>query len=1761
MRRSHRSAGTRSAGRVRRTLALVSMAVPLAISVSAQAADVTGTITIGGSPLTVTISNAGDNARITFSGTAGQRISLNLTNVSITMSDVSIQNPDGSNLVAPTAFFTSGKFVDTKTLTQTGTHTIVIDPYSAYTGSVTLTLYEVAADVTGSITPGGSPVSVSLSSPGQNARLSFSGSAGQRVAVRVSSNSIPSSIVQLRSPTESLLGSTGLIGATDSFIDTKTFDAAGTHSVFLDPQDAHTGNVTITAYDVPADVSTPVAIDGPSLAVTLTTAGQNAMLPFAGAAGQTIRFSRSAITIAMGIYKILNPDGSVLTSSGLTGAYDGSESATLPSDGVYTAVVDGYNEKTGTATVALAITGDAPLDNAQVACGGVVRAEPVAGVTQYQFQYSTDSGFTSVVHDSGFVPATNTYQPPAGALANNATYYWRWRTSTGSWSSARVFQTKRPLLGARDYWPMWSYGPPAVNQANGNLVVALPGPSYPTVAGAMGVSLAYNSLDSGNRGLGAGWALAGGDERADPPAYLLNHHLLTGAAKLDAVEAVYSDGSSTCFTHVGQTNTYLPEAGDGSQLTENADGSWTLVDGTGIYTFSVPSGTTGTATLTGVEYVDAAAGKGKLTYAYSSQDPAKLTAITDEAGRSLTLTWNSLNPSGCADAIVCITGPDGISWRYKGDGAGGTSGRLARVHNGTRDLFAVAYDASGRVNKLQNANDLNPSAASPGYDGTHSVTVAYDGSGRVASISDGPISGQPPSTSTWSFAYTAGPASTTPTRAAHEGIDAGTARSASGYTTLTPPRQQGQPAPKVVKTYYDDLGHPIEVVDQLGNITMAGYNARDQLLWSEDEDGNPTDHSYDAVNDVLLSVTGPDPDGAGPLGRPTTSYRYDEKTIGTASTPGAALEGLQASYFDNATLAGRPAARQTDASVDFNWASGGPSALAGRSDNFSVRWSGNVVVPTAGSYTFSTAADEGTRLTIDGVQAINNWKDQTLATVSSQPITLTAGTHKLVLEYYEKTGPAEVHLRWSCTACSPAIGDQVIPTTALRPAWLNQTSSVSPLGKVAFSHYADPAGARPDYTLAKLADGTNVITSFSYDAWGRVTQKVMPKGNAARTIDSNGNLQGSPDTTYATAWSYYGLTETAAPPAACGGGTAVSQAGLLKSLTPSGIAATTTVYDNAGRPIATSNGAGTRCRSYDAEGRLTSERAPGDPQATSYSYDPAGATRTAQDASGTITTEYDEAGRVKRSSDSYGAEATFAYDSEGNLVLRTAAAGPLASSPNYQTSYGYDDEGKLTSVTDPASRTYTFSYDSRGNPKTTQYPNGTFSWADYNAAGALTGLHNRHGTLPAPLPSSVPADSQGSPLADFTYGYDLEGRKTQATRTGAGLTTETESYVYDALGRLAQVTLPSGVVRSYSFDLDSNRTAIAEDGTTVASYTYDIAQTPGVDQLTSVTEAGSTRAFTYDSDGNVTARGTDTLTWDGWGRHTGGTFAGATVSYGFDALGFRRSRSASGATTRYLHGGLFETDGSGTLTLADVDGPTGDLARYTGSPASGTPVNFLYYNGHGDLAATADATGARINAYTYDPFGALRTGTAGTGTSERWTGRWDKKLDSTSQLVEMGARPYDPAIGRLLAVDPVEGGALNNYDYAGQDPVNLYDLDGKCICLKKRVGNALRYVNKHKRQIGVLVATTVAVAVVMSVAPVAAPALIATAVRLAVAAAGPLKVGSDMYQRTAGAPGKARATAMAAALAEPHIARMTPRLIQRAYFAATVGLRQLRSGV
>lgn len=195
-----------------------------------------------------------------------------------------------------------------------------------------------------------------------------------------------------------------------------------------------------------------------------------------------------------------------------------------------------------------------------------------------------------------------------------------------------------------------------------------------------------------------------------------------------------------------------------------------------------------------------------------------------------------------------------------------------------------------------------------------------------------------------------------------------------------------------------------------------------------------------------------------------------------------------------------------------------------------------------------------------------------------------------------------------------------------------------------------------------------------------------------------------------------------------------------------------------------------------------------------------------------------------------------------------------------------------------------------------------------------------------------------------------------------------------------------------------------------------------------------TVTLTSPSGGTVT--GTVTLT------ATAADDSTTTLTYNYDPTGTLRQRTTQTKTTRYLLGGLFETDPTGTITATTIDGPAGNLARYPGPPTTTTPTSYLYYNGHGDLTAEADTTGTQTATHNYDPFGAPTQQQPPNTTNHLYTGAWNKQHDTTNNLILMGARPYDPTLGRFLTPDPIQNGSLNDYDYAGQDPINGYDLDG-----------------------------------------------------------------------------------------------------------------------
>jgi Subtilase family/Fervidolysin N-terminal prodomain len=232
----------------------------------------------GGDPVTVATTAPDENARLTFDGTAGARVSLKLTNVTIGSSayssaKVSILRPDGTSLVAPTYFGTSGGFVDTKTLPVTGRYAIVIDPQSTATGSVTLTLYDVPPDVAATLSPGGADATVTVSVPGQNAALTFAGVAGQRVSlaltgVTIGTSGFSSAKVSILNPNGTALVSPTYFGTSGGFVDAKTLGSTGSYTILVDPQSNAVGSATLTLYDVPPDPTVGIVAGGASAALT-----------------------------------------------------------------------------------------------------------------------------------------------------------------------------------------------------------------------------------------------------------------------------------------------------------------------------------------------------------------------------------------------------------------------------------------------------------------------------------------------------------------------------------------------------------------------------------------------------------------------------------------------------------------------------------------------------------------------------------------------------------------------------------------------------------------------------------------------------------------------------------------------------------------------------------------------------------------------------------------------------------------------------------------------------------------------------------------------------------------------------------------------------------------------------------------------------------------------------------------------------------------------------------------------------------------------------------------------------------------------------------------------------------------------------------------------------------------------------------------------------------------------------------------------------
>ncbi|MGW5768767.1 LamG-like jellyroll fold domain-containing protein [Streptomyces longwoodensis] len=400
-----------------------------------------------------------------------------------------------------------------------------------------------------------------------------------------------------------------------------------------------------------------------------------------------------------------------------------------------------------------------------------------------------------------------------------------------------------------------------------------------------------------------------------------------------------------------------------------------------------------------------------------------------------------------------------------------------------------------------------------------------------------------------------------------------------------------------------------------------------------------------------------------------------------------------------------------------------------------------------------------------------------------------------------------------------------------------------------------------------------------------------------------------------------------------------------------------------------------RAQAEAADSGLTATVSVTDPQdhTSTSSYDALHGQRVIarKDATGATTSyAYDTAGNLHTVTDPNGHSTVTGHDARGNIVSRTTCRDTDSCWTSF-SSYYLNASDPLDPRNDkPLTSRDQRSTDYKDNRYRTEYT--------YNALG---------------LPTTVNRPDSSSSTTTYTTGAEpaVGGGTvpvglvlTQSTPGGAKT-----SYRYYPNGDLAEVTSPSGLATSYTYDGLGRKTAEKQvsdsfpDGVTTA-YRYDHASHVVTESGASVKNeiSGTTHTAqitrSYDEDGNLLSETTKDIT---------GGDSERTTTYHYDTHGLiDTATDAELNTTHYEHDDLGRatgaTDAAGThytyTYTARGQHATTVLNNWTGDPSGTTRDLTLRSNAYdpaGRLASTTDAMGA-TTAYTYYDDGLTATTTA-----------------------------------------------------------------------------------------------------------------------------------------------------------------------------------------
>ncbi|MFC4064622.1 RHS repeat-associated core domain-containing protein [Actinoplanes subglobosus] len=350
--------------------------------------------------------------------------------------------------------------------------------------------------------------------------------------------------------------------------------------------------------------------------------------------------------------------------------------------------------------------------------------------------------------------------------------------------------------------------------------------------------------------------------------------------------------------------------------------------------------------------------------------------------------------------------------------------------------------------------------------------------------------------------------------------------------------------------------------------------------------------------------------------------------------------------------------------------------------------------------------------------------------------------------------------------------------------------------------------------------------------------------------------------------------------------------------------------------------------------------------------------------------------------------------------------------------------------------------------------------------------------------TSVLRETVAGTVSDRWYYYDESGNILSTEERPAVGTYDKQCFRTDLLGRLTTAWTPKEGVKcgtdptlanlggpapywqDWTFTTTGSRkteTSYTAGGNTVRDYTIPTGGASAVrpHAVTSMTtkitgQADATAQYRYDNSGNTICRpavgattnncdtktNSQTLNWNAEGELATVTAGASTIEASvYDANGERLIRRDTTGTTLYLPGQEIRREGTVNTGTRYYDFAGTTFASRTTSSAI-TNLTWLFNDHQGTQQIALNAGTQAVSLRRQTPYGSER------GTNPIWV---NKKTfvggdQDPNGLVNIGARRYDPLLGRFISVDPLMNLAdpqhWNGYSYANNDPVNKVDPDG-----------------------------------------------------------------------------------------------------------------------